>query len=300
MIRGFSAECMACVVGKRHRAMPLEWTGERRSAYLRQVMRIILEADPDEPSPSVVRRIDRVSEEWGIPGRDFGEAKRVWNRKMLALAPALREEIRSAPDPLARAVQFARIANYIDFGALTEVSEEQLMALLRRAPEEDLDPAEYECLRRDLCAADTLAYLTDNCGEIVLDLLLLEQIRALRPSIRATVIARGQPVSNDATAEDAREIGMDAVAEVLGNGNGLMGTFLEAMDPLSRARFEGADVALAKGLANFETLVGCGRNVYYLFLCKCENFERLFHMRRMHGVLVNDRRLTNEMEGMLR
>ena len=87
-------------------------------------------------------------------------------------------------------------------------------------------------------------------------------------------------------------VGLDREAEVMGNGNGVAGTSRKDMDPVSRSRLDGADLILAKGQANFETLNGCGLNVYYLFLCKCHRFERRFHMEKFQGVLANDRRLT--------
>lgn len=40
----------------------------------------------------------------------------------------------------------------------------------------------------------------------------------------------------------------------------------------ARQVLDQADVMLAKGQANFETLHGCGRNIYYSFLCKCDWF----------------------------
>ena len=49
------------------------------------------------------------------------------------------------------------------------------------------------------------------------------------------------------------------------------------------------DVIISKGQGNFETLNGCGLNIYYLFLCKCEWFVKRFGMERFKGVFINDR-----------
>ncbi|NLF28259.1 MAG: hypothetical protein GX592_10205, partial [Clostridiales bacterium] len=52
----------------------------------------------------------------------------------------------------------------------------------------------------------------------------------------------------------------------------------------------GADVVIAKGQGNFETLSGTGLNTYYLFLCKCRLYTPLFGMEHMRGQLINERR----------
>ena len=297
MIIGFPAECMTCVLGKRVRSLPADWSDERCSAYLREAMRIIVEADPSEGMPLVVLRIEALDRDWGLPQPDYGPIKRHWNQRLMALAPRLRADIASAADPLARAMQYARAANYIDFGAVEDVNEAQLMALLEAAVADLPDAAEYARFRRELASARSLVYLTDNSGEIVADRLLLEQLRALRPDLRLTAIVRGQDVLNDATLEDARMVGLDEVAEVVGNGSGLAGSFLDQMDARSLALIGEADVIVAKGQANFETLQGCGLNIYYLFLSKCGRFERRFGFKKMQGVLVNERRLKPGSEG---
>ena len=57
---------------------------------------------------------------------------------------------------------------------------------------------------------------------------------------------------------------------------------------------DAADLIIAKGQGNFETLRYCGRNVYYLFLCKCPLFAGRFGVPLYTGMLVNDRRLQKE------
>lgn len=54
----------------------------------------------------------------------------------------------------------------------------------------------------------SLVYLTDNCGEIVLDKLLIEFLKKQYPALRITAIVRGEAVINDATVEDAKETGL--------------------------------------------------------------------------------------------
>ena len=86
-------------------------------------------------------------------------------------------------------------------------------------------------------------------------------------------------------------VGMTEVVQVLDNGNEIAGTWIPKMSAESREKLEKADLIISKGQANFESLHGCGLNIYYLFLCKCEWFVRRFGMEKYKGVLANEGRL---------
>jgi uncharacterized protein with ATP-grasp and redox domains len=75
----------------------------------------------------------------------------------------------------------------------------------------------------------------------------------------------------------------------MGNGTEIAGTCLEQIDLKAKNCIEAADVIISKGQGNFETLSGCGLNIYYLFLCKCEWFVKRFGMEQLKGVFINDR-----------
>ena len=189
-------------------------------------------------------------------------------------------------------MQLAMAGNYIDFNVLGDVDAQELMRMLDASAERALDAEEYARFLRDLAAPGELVYLHDNCGEVVLDKLLIETIRARFPEKRVVSIVRGAPVVNDATLGDAREIGLGEVAEVLENGlRDVTGTELALLPEAVRRRIEGAGVILAKGQGNFETLIGCGLNVYYLLLSKCPSYTQWFGFEHFGGVFRNERRL---------
>lgn len=287
----FSAECMACAVSRQAQNMPETWDDEKRAEYMRSVMNIICQADSSEGAPVVTGKIEALAKKFGIEKTDYSSIKRDYNKLMLDILPKLRKIADDSSDPLAVSMKFARTANYIDFGTQVKVTEKGLFELIEKCAGEELDIFEYNNFRNDLDKASRLVYLTDNCGEIVADMLFIEKIKEVRPDLKITVIVRGYPVLNDATMDDARMVGMDRLTEVMGNGNGIAGTSMENMDEISLSRLKNADIVISKGQANFETLNGCGMNIYYLFLCKCSRFERRFHMTKLQGVLANDRRL---------
>ena len=91
------------------------------------------------------------------------------------------------------------------------------------------------------------------------------------------VLVRGKDIINDVTREDAEYVGIDKVAEILDNGMAVPGTVVEWLPEEVRNVFENADVILAKGQGNVESLYEEGYHIFYLFLCKCEHFTKLFH-----------------------
>ena len=102
----------------------------------------------------------------------------------------------------------------------------------------------------------------DNCGEIVADKLLIKVIQEQYPEIHITVVARGMEVLNDAVIEDANDVGLTKIVEVIGNGNGIAGTQINKLSKEARTVLDKADIIISKGQGNFETIHGCGRNIY--------------------------------------
>lgn len=285
-----SAFCMLCLAQKELSKLPSEVPEGVKSAYIRDVMKIIGESDIEDATPVVLNRISKKHAEYFGAPYDYEPLKIKYNELMLDKANSLMERIRRASDPLALAMQLARVGNYIDFATL-DVNTDTLQKMLESAETDVLDAVEYAALTEEAASASSLVYLTDNCGEIVLDKLLIEIMQERWPQLSITVIVRGAPVLNDATIKDAQMVGMTDVAEVLDNGNDVAGTWIPWMSDESREKLLTADLIISKGQANFESLNGCGLNIYYLFLCKCEWFVRRFQMEKYKGVLANERRL---------
>ena len=144
----------------------------------------------------------------------------------------------------------------------------------------------YEHLCRDLEKGKRLLYLTDNAGEIAFDRLLAEELQRKYPNLSITFCVRGGIAANDATREDAAAVGI--LFPVIDNGNLVAGTVLEQLGQEAKAAMEGADVIFAKGMGNAETLLGCGKNIYYAFLVKCARFVHIMRRPLMTPMLVRE------------
>ena len=169
-------------------------------------------------------------------------------------------------------------------------SKETALPLIKVKPRMNLDEQECRNFCQDMKKASNVVYITDNCGEIVLDKIAIQILKKTFPNIRVTALVRGLPAGNDATMEDAEFCGLTDIVPVLGNGSDVGGTWFHGISTHARELLQGADVILAKGQGNYETMHGCGLNIYYLFLCKCDWFQQLFHAKLLQGMFINEKR----------
>lgn len=287
--------CMCCALNKQEQKIRHYPDMEKKTEYMKKVMALIANTEEKDCAPSLSVDIQKLySSFWDCPMEDFTEIKREYNQLMLNMEDSLENKIRKSEDPLEKSLLYARIGNYIDFAALSNVDQATVLTLLEEKSTESLDEEEYRNFLRDLSSAKKLVYLTDNCGEVVLDKLAVKILKEKYPDLDITVIVRGYPVVNDATMEDAEEIGLTDLVRVIGNGSNVVGTWIPGITSEARDLLYDADLIIAKGQGNFETLNDCGLNIYYLFLCKCDLFQRRFHAENLQGMFLNERRLIME------
>lgn len=286
-------ECITCTCDKYLTKYPADASGEDRIRYMQRVLALLAEAPESDAIPVIVRDIDRVRMEMFGEADDYTKIKIHFNAVMLQREEEFRRQIGEAADPLLRALQLSMTGNYIDFGVMKNVDEDALNALLGKAEDQRVDEVTYARLRQDLSTAKRFVFFTDNCGEVVLDKLLIEEIEREYPQLSVSIVVRGAETLNDATRLDAAQVGLGEVAYVVDNGNDVAGTWMPELSEEALARMESADVMMAKGQANFETMRCCGKNIYYLFLCKCHIFSDMFGVEPFSGMLVHERDVRN-------
>ena len=286
-----SAECMHCLVKRQADNIKKYSDEEKKAEYLGKVLGIIANNAAEEPAPVLLSHIGRLHEEYFGKPFSFDELKKGYNAMMLEKENEIRGKIGKAQDPLALALRFAQIGNFIDFGAMDSVDDAKLMEFLEQAETLPLSEDTYAKFTENLKTAKKLVYMTDNCGEVVLDKLLLETIAGIAPHVEKTIIVRGEPVLNDATMEDALQVGIEACGKVIPNGTNIAGTYIPWLSAEAKQAMEEADLLISKGQGNFESLHGCGLNIYYLFLCKCQWFMERFGLPQYSGVFINEKDL---------
>lgn len=286
----FDSQCLQCHLGRNLELA--ETLGDQAQVmdFARKLMRMYLDAPTDVGSPWFGPQTAQLFHEcFGLPLDRYREERQKSNQFVMERFSMLRDRVASAPDPVYAGLQCSILGNYLDFAALRgNVSFKKLEEMLEDALKMDLDRQIYASLCDDLKHGKTLLYLTDNAGEIGFDRIFAEEIGKAYPQLQITFCVRGAIAQNDATREDAAAVGIPF--PVIDNGNNIAGTQIDLLGQEAKLALETSDVILAKGMANTETMYGCGYNVYYAFLVKCQKFVRLFEKPMFTPMLVKEKK----------
>lgn len=262
-----AVDCLPCLLRQALDTIKrLGMSVESEQLLMQQILLLLGKMDMKLPAPIFGQHIHQLIREHSGNTDPFREIKAAGNSLAYEWFPSLQQQISAADDPLGMAIRTAIAGNIIDYGAKRQVEREDIATTLERALEMPLDEAVLSAFRQGLADARSILYLADNAGEIVFDRLLIEQL----PMEKVTLVVRGAPVINDVTREDALAVGLDKLVTVIDNGCDIPGTVLDATPDDFQHRFADADIIIAKGQGNFETLYDVSAPVYYLFVAKCE------------------------------
>jgi uncharacterized protein with ATP-grasp and redox domains len=236
----------------------------------RKVMDTVAEMIPAFPlditPPEIAQQVYRVV--YQITGNDdpYREAKKQSNEKALSLYPRLKQIVAASDDPLLTACKLAIAGNSIDLGP--QVEQYDLDSVIESTLRLPLAYDNYPEFRREVESASSILYLADNAGEIVFDKLLIEELCQGR-KLDITVVVREKPIINDATMEDAESVGLNALTTVITNGSDAPATILSQCSSQVRQLYDSADVVIAKGQGNYESLSDEDANIFFFLRAKC-------------------------------
>ncbi len=264
-------DCMPCFIRQALDSARLVTDDEQvHEQVVREVLKLASDLDMSQSPPVIGQRIHRLIRKLINNTDPYRELKQRFNRLALRLSAELEESVRASEDPLETAVRLAIAGNIIDLGVKTSIVESDIETIIRDCLTADFDGQQVEELRNAASRAERILYLTDNAGEIVFDRLLIERL----PYEKITVVVKGQPVINDATMEDAEFAGLTKIVEVIDNGSDGPGVILESCSQEFIQRFDQADLILAKGQGNYETLSDINKNIFFVLKAKCPVIAR--------------------------
>ena len=283
-----NTECLLCHLERNVQLARKLGSEEKATAFAKELMKQYISAPDGLTSPHFAEGTEQLLRKfYGVAEDRYLAEKQESNRFIMERMEELRTRVQAEADPVLAGLKFAILGNYIDFSALRgNVSFRMLEEMIASAREMELDATCYEKLCADLKKAKKLLYLTDNAGEIGFDRIFAEMIAAEYPQLAITFCVRGGPAMNDATRADAAAVGIPF--PVIDNGTCVPGTALDRVNAETLEAVQTADVILSKGMGNVETLLGCGYNVYYAFLVKCQRFVSRFHRPLMTPMLVRE------------
>ena len=271
-----TAACPPCMVHRAYKEIcyATEDLGLRLEVMLEVIKLLARELNPGAVPAIVGTMRDRLIKRMTGNPDPYRSVKEVSNKAALELVPWAEQYVNSAGDDFERfrrAGLCAIVGNAMEFDILGhEFKVEDLSGLLARAEQnlaiDDLKSI-YEIAKR----ARKVLYLTDNAGEIAFDVLLVRELRHLGAEV--TVAVKEEPCINDALLEDARAVGMDDEAdELITTGTDTVGLVLEWASPECLKAYEEADLVIAKGMGNIETLTEYehAKPIAFLLYTKCE------------------------------
>ena len=240
--------------------------GDRQKAILDRVLEVLKRSELSSTPPEIGNEVHQLVRREVRNGDPYREPKEASTRQALALYPRLRELVQEADDLLDVAVRLSIAGNIIDLGPDQQYD---LWGVIERVLVQPFAVDDRTAFREMLAAAYQVLYLADNAGETVFDRVLIEVL-----GVPVVYAVKGGPVLNDATMEDALAAGVDRVAEVVSTGSDAPGTVLDRCSDEFRRLYDEAEMVVAKGQANYETLSEAGPRVFFLLQTKCPVIAR--------------------------
>lgn len=263
----FYLDCIPCLTKQAVESVRMI---TKDSALQEKILRLILQEMHDldfkENGPYMSCLIHKIIKEQTNCADPYQSIKRDFNEAALKLYDYLEKSVQNSPYPFERAIRFAASANIIDFGLSSDITMEQVKETLQDSLSGKLQANTPQELEQEIQKARKILYLGDNCGEIVIDKLLLTRM----PGEKVTFVVKGQPVLNDAIMADAEFAGITNLVRVIDNGSDVPGTILRLCSDEFLKEFAEADLIIAKGQGNYECLNDLkDKNIFFLFKVKC-------------------------------
>ena len=192
------------------------------------------------------------------------------NEVALELYPAAERFVSKARDKLRASFLCAVVGNVLDFGIGTGFDHpESLRKEFRNLLGEGLGHDDTPGIRKLLEGGADVAYLLDNCGEVVFDRLALKQLKRL--GARVTLVLKEEPILTDVTMRDIGGLGLEGLVDEIVEAPGFaVGADLGSMEGEFGDMLRGKDLVIAKGMANFESLSETDlAPIAYLLRTKC-------------------------------
>ncbi len=259
-------ECIPCVLSNTLRTLDtLETDDSVRKEVLQRALlevRAILDgASAPEVTKEIFQTIKTIT---GNPD-PYSSFKKASTEKALEIFPRLQKKVSRSPDPFAAAIELSVAGNTIDLVTLNPDELPKVIEWLENLSDAKFAVNDIKVLEREVAGAKTILVIGDNAGETVFDKLFLELINV--PELYYGV--RGAPVLNDVIDDDAVASGIVSPIRIISSGSSMPGTSLSDSSEEFNEVFQRADVVIAKGQGNFETLDDSPRCVYHLFKVKC-------------------------------
>ncbi|MBN2722212.1 MAG: DUF89 family protein [Campylobacterales bacterium] len=252
------SDCIVCLMNQALKVTKLlELDDIKSKKILDRTAQILTEHDFSYTPPQIAKEIyEAISD---ITGDDDP----VLLSKQLATQEALKIDT-SFVQTIKDAIKMAVIGNVIDFGAQKQF---ELGEMIQDHFSKEFSIDDFDTFEQELKTAKEIVVLGDNVGEHIFDKLLIETIKK-HYDVKANYFVRTKPIINDVTPKEAQFL--SGCADIIDTGIETPGFEIHKTNTVSKEIFERADIVIAKGMGNFESLYQVAkRPIYYLFIVKC-------------------------------
>ena len=259
---------MECIINQAERVGRTLHTDEQTTQKLVQTARLMSEhfsfsQTPPEVATPVYEEMARILHKEDI----YDEIKALSTKKALSLLPLLEKQLEKSDDTFMTALKIAVAGNVIDLASeMTFDLDEELAKIFHT----DFAVDDSKKLSQLLDMAKDVVVLGDNAGEHVFDKLFVQTLQKLFPQIKFYYFVRGKAIINDVALKEAKEIGFDAVCEVVDSGVDTPGFVYSRANERAKELFDAADVVISKGMGNYECLTPSHKSpIAFLLKVKC-------------------------------
>ncbi len=279
----FDPRCIPCIINQAYNAARLfnKEDKELQLKIVKEVCKSVDAVDGNFNAPMFSLTIQSIVEKHlGVvnPYERIKEENRKTAEKYI---PFFRTMMEGSKDKLDTALRIAIIGNIIDLGANHRFDIEYEV---NRIASNTIDLSSLPHFKDDLKKADIILYIGDNYEEALFDKFLLSELMQKK----VIFAVRSKPILNDITLEDAKRIGIDKICNVVESGSMIAGTDLRQCTPEFLELYKKADIVIAKGQGNLETLMNETRLIYFLFKVKCEVIAERSGYPLGYGVLLSN------------
>ncbi len=285
------SDCSVCLLKLAHTSAKAVSAPEPlRMEATKAALKVLANDDFTRVPPAIARDVlDAVSSALGTQD-PFAQIKKEHNQKAMELvegwAPGYIESLPDADERLEKAIRGALAGNSLDLATIPEQADPEMFESWLEVP---WAVNHFAGFKDALEKSGDVLYLCDNAGELAFDIVLIKGLLARGKDV--TVSVKGGPALNDATMEDALEVGLDRLEgpqgkiKLITTGQPNMGVDLENAPDEWKRLFFSAGVVVAKGQANLESLHDCGREVFFITLVKCAHVAKFYGLEKGSAML---------------
>jgi uncharacterized protein with ATP-grasp and redox domains len=262
-----SLDCFPCFLRQALEASRISGADDHEQQdVLNAIMNALLKVSPDITPPQIGWLIHSTIREVTGNCDPYNEIKTFHNSQVMEIEEDLVRLVNESDEPFVDALRLAGTGNLIDMGPERQWTD--IQEIFQSFSSKNSDFFDHPSFERALNDSGTLLYIGDNAGEIVLDKILVNMI-VREKGIDITYAVRGKPIINDATMEDARFVGMTDIVKVIDTGADFPGVVLKSCSEEFLDYYHNADIILAKGQGNYESLSDESENIFFLLRAKC-------------------------------